>query len=292
MKTPIIKNIMVTLSRKIFFFCLSMAFTAFIACSNEAEDASPNLSPDERETASSESQHDYYFNDADELAMEAFVSEDAQATGGKVTTDIRLSGAVVVRAGTFSNGSLKIDFGAGCTDAGGNVRKGLIILEHVGRWKEAGAQWTITFSGYSINGIAIEGTRKVTVTNVTDISITHDVELFDGKITWPDGTVATRTCHFIRKQEYNGSQLLSRLIVNGDAQGTSRIGKSFTVKIQEELVYDRSCFDAGVFIAVQGKKLIKHGDLELTIDYGDGSCDNTVTLTNKAGVTIQYEVSK
>ncbi len=292
MKTPIIKNIMFTLSKKIFFFCLSMIFTAFIACSNETEDTTPNLSPDEKEAASFESQDDYYFNDADELAMEAFVSEDANATGGKISTDIRLSGAVVLRIGTFSNGSLKIDFGAGCTDARGNVRKGLIILEHVGRWKEEGAHWTITFSGYSINGIAIEGTRKVTVTSVNDLIITHEVELLDGKITWPDGSTATRSCHYIREHEYNGSQLLNRLIVYGDAQGTSRIGKSFTIEIQEELVYDRSCFDSGVFIAVQGKKLIKHGDRELTIDYGDGTCDNIVTLTNKAGITIQYEVSK
>jgi hypothetical protein len=60
----------------------------------------------------------------------------------------------------------------------------------------------------------------------------------------------------------------------------------------EELVYDRSCLAEGVFIAVQGKKLVKHGARELTIDYGDGTCDNLVTLTNKSGVSLRYEVSK
>jgi hypothetical protein len=287
-----IQNVLLTISRKLFFFCLSMVFTAFIACSNEAEDASPDVSSDEKQAINFESQDDYYYDDADDIAMEAFVNEEAEASGGKTSTDIRLSGAVVVRVGTFSNGTLKIDFGAGCTDARGNVRKGMILLEHIGRWNEEGAQWTITFSGYSINGITIEGTRKVTVASVTEFIITHDIELIDGKITWPDGSFATRTCHYIREREHDGSQLLNRLIIYGNAQGTLRNGRGFSIEIQEELVYDRACWESGVFIAVQGQKLITHGDHQLTIDYGDGTCDNMVTLTNKAGVSVQYEVSK
>lgn len=290
MKTPIIRNILYSLSKKLFFFCISMAFTAFIACSNE--DASPDVSSDEKEAVSFESQDDYYYSDAEDIAMEAFINEEEGGSGGKVSTDVRLTGAIVLRVGTFSSGSLTIDFGTGCTDMHGNVRKGLITIDHIGRWNEAGAQWTITLSGYSINGIAIEGTRKVTVTSVTDFMITHEVDLLDGKITWPDGSIATRTCHYIRERERNAAQLLDRLIVYGEAQGTLRNGRGFYIEIKEELIYDRSCAEAGVFIAVQGKKFIKHGDREVTIDYGDGTCDNVVTLTNKAGVSVQYEVSK
>jgi hypothetical protein len=292
MKTSNLKNTLYLLSKKVFFFCVSMTFTALISCSNNDEDAAPDMSSDEKESVSLESQDDYYFDDAEDIAMEAFVSEEEGDAGGKVSTDARLTGAVVLRIGTFSSGSLKIDFGAGCTDSKGNVRKGLIIIDHVGRWNEEGAQWTITFSGYSINGIAIEGTRKVTVAAVTEFIITHDVELIDGKITWPDGSVALRTCHYIRERERNATQLLDRLIVYGEAQGTLRNGRGYTIEIKEELIYDRSCAESGVFIAVQGKKFITHGDRELTIDYGNGTCDNIVTLTNKAGISVQYEVSK
>jgi hypothetical protein len=45
-----------------------------------------------------------------------------------------------------------------------------------------------------------------------------------------------------------------------------------------------------VIIPTSGVKLIKHGDRELTVDYGDGTCDNIVTLTNKNGRTVRYEV--
>ena len=185
-----------------------MVFTAFLACSNE--EAEPGLSSDEKETASFESQDDYYFDDADDLATEAFMSEDV--SGGKVSTDTRLTGAIVLRTGTLLSGALKIDFGTGVTDARGNVRKGLILLEHLGQWNVEGASWTITFSGYSINGITIEGTRKVTVVSVTDLITTLEVELIEGKITWPDGSVATRVCHHVRQRVHNGNHLLDRLL--------------------------------------------------------------------------------
>ena len=43
---------------------------------------------------------------------------------------------------------------------------------------------------------------------------------------------------------------------------------------------------------MKGVKFIKHGNRELTVDYGDGTCDNIVTLTNKNGRTVRYEVGK
>jgi hypothetical protein len=285
------KNTLLILSKKIFFFCLSMLLTTLLSCSNEEESA-PAVSSDEKETASFEAQDDYYFSDADDLATAAFIKEDNANAGGKTSTDVSLIGAIVLHSGTVSNGSLSIDFGSGCTDLRGNVRKGTITVTHVGAWNEEGAQWTITFSGYSINGITLEGTRKVTVINVTEFSVTHDVELLDGSISWPDGISATRTCHYIRERKHDENHILDRLIVYGEAQGTLRNGRGYSIEITEELIYDRSCIESGVFIAVQGKKIIKHGERELTVDYGDGTCDNMVTLTNKAGFSVRFEVSK
>ena len=290
MKTQIIKNTLHVLAKKLFFFCLSMAFTALVSCSNE--DGAPDFSSEDKETANFESQEDYYFEDSEDVATEAFANEAEGASGGKVSTDSRLAGAALLRVGPFANGSLRVDFGTGCTDLRGNLRKGLIIIDHIGRWNEEGAQWTITFVGYSMNGIKIEGTRKVTVLSVTDSVIVHDVELIGGKITWPDGRIATRECHHRREHERNENHLLDRLIIYGTAQGTLRNGRSFYIEILERLIYDRSCAAEGVIIPVEGKKFIKHGDRELTVDYGDGSCDNIVTLTNKNGRTVSYEVGK
>src|SRR5688500_18365615 len=144
MKTSILKNVMRLITKKLFFFCLSLAFTALISCSQD--DANPSSS-EEQETVAAESQDNFYFEDSDDIAEEAFISEDAKATGGKIATDPRLTGAILLRVGTVVSGSLRVDFGTGCKDLRGNIRKGIIIIDHIGRWNEAGSEWTITFSG-------------------------------------------------------------------------------------------------------------------------------------------------
>jgi hypothetical protein len=290
MKTSIIKNVVYAITRKLFFFGVSLVFTAVISCSQE--DASVSDAVNEQETVTSESQENFYFEDGDEIAEEAFISEDAKASGGKVAVDTRLSGAVLFHVGTVTNGSLHIDFGLGCKDLDGNIRKGIIIIDHIGRWNEEGAEWTIIFSGYTVNGVHIEGTRKIKVVSATETLIVRDVELVDGKITWPDGTFATRDAHHRREHERNENPSLKRLIVYGSATGTLRNGRDYYIEILEPLVYDRACAESGVFIAVKGKKLVKHSNREVTIDYGNGTCDNIVTITTKAGATFTYEVNK
>ncbi|MEM8892347.1 MAG: hypothetical protein AAGD28_30490, partial [Bacteroidota bacterium] len=50
--------------------------------------------------------------------------------------------------------------------------------------------------------------------------------------------------------------------------------------ITSTLIYKRKCKRVGVFIAVEGTRLIKRsGKPDLTIDYGDGTCDHMVTLS-------------
>ena len=70
MKTQIIKNTFHVLAKKLFFFCLSMSLTAFIACSND--DGAPDFSSEDEETANFESQEDYYFDDADDHGYRSF----------------------------------------------------------------------------------------------------------------------------------------------------------------------------------------------------------------------------
>ncbi|HWA35059.1 MAG TPA: hypothetical protein VG737_13050, partial [Cyclobacteriaceae bacterium] len=67
-------------------------------------------------------------------------------------------------------------------------------------------------------------------------------------------------------------------------------GEGYSIEILERLIYRRACAALGILIPSSGVKLIKSGDRELTVDYGDGSCDNFVTITNKNGRTIRYEV--
>lgn len=275
---------------KSFILFIGLSLMLLVSCTND--EVSPDFSSEEFEDVSMDAIEDTYYDDGDGMVTEAFISLNADLTSGKTTSDERLVCAVVTRSGSSSAGSLRIDFGDGCTDARGNLRKGAIIVVHAELWNEAGAQWSITFENYMINGIEIEGTREVTVVSVTDSLVVYDVTLTGGKITWNDGRVAMREVNRRREHERNENNVLDRLIIYGTAQGTFRNGRGYSIEILERLIYRRACAAEGVIIPVSGVKLIKHGDRELTVDYGDGTCDNIVTLTNKNGRSIQYEVKK
>ena len=203
-----------------------------------------------------------------------------------------LACAEVSHTGTKVSGTLTINFGQGCTDPRGNVRRVLLCWNITRPWNVTGSAWSIAFLGYSINGVTIEGTRTVTVVSATDSLIVCDITLVGGKITWPDGRFATREVSRRREHERHENHLLDRLIIYGTAQGALRNGRGYVIRILEPLIYDRSCAAEGVIIPVKGVKFIKHGNRELTVDYGDGACDNIVTLTNKNGRTVRYEVGK
>lgn len=288
MKTANVTYALHALKGRLALLSMGIMIMFLVSCNND--DATPDFSAEDTESAGLDAMDDYYFDDADDLATEALASDDQ--TGGRVSADERLACAVITRTGTKEEGTLTVDFGDGCTDPRGNVRTGSIVITHDGPWNLAGASWSMTFSSYSINGITLEGTRTVKVVSVTDSLIVCDVTLVGGIVTWPDGRFATREVTRRREHERNENHLLDRLIIYGKAQGAFRNGRGYVIEILERLVYDRSCAAEGVIIPVKGVKFIKHGNRELTVDYGDGTCDNIVTLTNKNGRSVRYEVAK
>lgn len=288
MKTVNFTYVLYALKGRLALLFAGIMFMLLVSCDND--NATPDFTAEDKESAGLDAMDDYYFDDADDLATEALASEDQ--SGGRISADERLTCAVLSHTGTKESGTLTIDFGEGCTDPRGNERKGSIVVEHEGAWNMPGSAWSITFLAYSINGIILEGTRTVTVVSATDSLIVCDVTLVGGRIIWPDGRFATREVTRRREHERNENHLLDRLIIYGTAQGALCNGRGYVIEILEPLRYDRSCAAEGVIIPVMGVKFIKHGNRELTVDYGDGACDNVVTLTNKNGRTVRYEVGK
>jgi hypothetical protein len=277
-----------TNTKQLFYVFIATFLFTLGACN---QDETPDFSPEDTEDASLDAIEDSYFDDADDLVGEAFAGTEG-ASNGKKATDERLTCATVAYEGDGTSGTLRIDFGDGCTDPRGNVRTGAIVVTHSGAWNVAGSSWSIAFEDYTINQFQIEGSRTVTVVSYTEELSVLDVVLVGGRVTWPDGRVATREVSRRREHERNENNLLDRLIIYGTAQGTFRNGRGYSIEILERLVYTRTCAAEGVFIPVSGVKLVKKGVRELTIDYGDGTCDNTVTLTNKNGRSVSYEVKR
>ncbi len=253
---------------------------------------------------------DSYFEDTDDMST-LTVSADAGTFSGarensadrsisKDKLDIRFacpSTTVTLEfaadnSTTVPHGTITIDFGTdGCTDARGNLRKGKIVVEFKGRRFLPGSTVTTTLVGYSINGIALEGTRTVTnITGSTEDAPKFNITLTGGKATWPDGSTATREVNRTREWIRATNPTQDQWKVTGTAAGTNRNGAVYEMEITDPLIYKRECaLSARVFIAVQGTKSLTVNGKKITIDYGTGDCDRTVTITVE-GKSKQVEV--
>jgi hypothetical protein len=268
-------------------FLLSLA-----SCDNERF----NLSNDVAENVENEAATDGYFEDADDMATLAVSADGSTASGAKTSSsgragvkpsDLRFACAEVSfvfaddNSTTTPHGLITINFGTGCTDSKGNVRKGIINIEFIGKRFLPASKIITTFDGYTINGIQIEGTRTVTnITGSTEDSPKFSIVLAGGKATWPDGTTATRTVDRTREWIRGANPLNDEWIVDGTASGTNRNGVSYSVDITTPLVYKRECaIGKKVFLPVEGVKELTTANNKIIIDYGNGDCDKTVTVT-------------
>lgn len=283
---------------------LAAGVILFASCEDKLDFSAKDTANVENEAAV-----DGYFEDTDDMSVLVVAAEPATLTGsreaaGRVISKDKLDFRFACSSTTVNvelaadntqampHGTITIDFGAdGCTDSRGNVRKGKIRVEYKGRRFQLGSSIITTTEGYSINGIALEGTRTVSnVSGSTDESPKFNIMLTNGKATWPDGTTATREVNRTREWIRGQNPMNDEWRVTGDASGTNRNGDSYEMEITDALVYKRECaISARVFMAVEGtKELTVNGKL-ITIDYGTGNCDKTVTITVE-GQSKQVEV--
>jgi len=183
------------------------------------------------------------------------------------------------------NGVITIVFPAdgSCKDARGVARKGTITITYTGVRFAVNSKITTTFSDFSIGGVKVEGTHVLT--NVTPVKTDYprfNVTITDGKITFLGGKTITRNQNFTREWQRAANPLEDKwvLLKDGVASGSNRDGKQYLMTITKDLVYSRPCqISNKVFIAVSGEKTFVSDNKLITINYGDGACDNKVTIT-------------
>lgn len=290
--------------KNVFGTCLAAGLILLTACEDKLDFNAKDTANVENEAAV-----DGYFEDTDDMSLTVIAADQATLNGsreiagrniGKDKLDFRFACNTTTVTILFADdnsqatphGTITIDFGTdGCTDSKGNVRKGKIRVEYRGRRFMPGSTIITTTEGYSINGITLEGTRTVAnITGSTEESPKFSITLTDGKATWPDGLVATREVSRIREWIRGANPMNDEWRVTGSASGTNRNNNVYEMEITKALVYKRECaIGAKVFMAVEGtKELTVNGKL-ITIDYGTGDCDKTVTITVD-GQSKQVEV--
>jgi len=276
-----------------YYFLVFSAFSLLSSCGGEGFD----LSTEERESVQSEALSDFYMDDTDDMSTLALSADDATLNGRLAAAGRRVFNVIdpggrmncaelsIEPAADSSpehpKGAITLNFGSGCADAKGNVRKGIIQVTYSGRRFLPNFSAETTFDNYYINGVKIEGTHTVaSASESTETKPTLSVEFIGGKAIWPDGEVLSRDVHITRKWIRGTTPAADSLIVTGNTLGVNRKGKVYTVKITSPLVFKRECVsESKLFLPVEGKKALTVDGKIALIDYGDGACDNTLKVT-------------
>ncbi len=218
-------------------------------------------------------------DDATVVFLDASVSSGFYRLNGQTETTGILSCAIVTVTpqNTFPK-TIVIDFGNGCISADGISRKGKINITLSDFVHNTGATAVMTFENYYSAGFKVEGT--ITWTNTSSqngVSWTRQVT--NGRVTEP-----LSGYYWLHEGTKNvtqsaGANTPSNLLddvysVTGNHTVTNPAGKSRTVTIIEALEKKTTCHNVS-----KGKMKIQGTNHYAILDYGDGSCDNTATVT-------------
>lgn len=257
------------------------AFTAVImaasmvSCKDRSEDFS-----DEESIMENASVGD---NEADDASQISYTAEFENKSG---RTEKSLPACAVVTNDKTAK-ILTIDFGVGCVGAYGRTRSGKILIAYSTTLGDSLSNRIITFENYKVNNKSVEGTvevRDISINPAGNLQSTRRVTNL--KITFPNGKSVTmngsRTREWIAGRGDN-DPTNNKFKITGTLTGVSSTGRTFTHEITSPIIVDFACAKLGNFARVQGvvetTKVGGYGDRKRTVDYGDGTCDKTITIT-------------
>lgn len=276
--------------KQVLRFLLAFAAVIFISTACQEETENPNqLTSDDVMTAENEAVAESAFEDVDDIGYESLLYFES---GGRIAESEDSPIRCAVKIHDKVNKTIIIDFGDGCVGKHGRERSGKIYISYTDRKFVLGAVHTMTFDEFYVDGKKIEGIRtRTNISSSDDDFLRFSIILKDGKVTWEDGTFATREANWETTRIRTPNPINDERIRTGSASGINRDGIGYTLEITKAIVWKRECMPTKkIMIPVEGIKVKKFEDgTFVTIDYGDGTCDNLVTIT-KDGVTETVEL--
>jgi len=255
---------------KQFFLATTLAALALVSCRKE-DQADPT--DFDYTSASDNARAEDYFAD-----MLNVVDDAAEANGLRDAND---ACAPTVTFDTLvMPHTLTVDFGAvNCTATNGRTRRGMLHVTFTGRYRDAGTVITITPQDYYVNDNHVEGTKTVTNMGLNgdgdpyfSVAVNGTVSAGDGS--WTATHQAARTRTWIE-----GDGTLTPLddvyLITGGGSGVNRNGIAYTITITQALRVAVGC----PWITAGTVEIIPSGAASRTINYGNGSCDGTISVS-------------
>lgn len=254
----------------------------FLASCNE--DAETSFTDPDSEIVNTEAEIDADFEDVDNITLESMETNVYSAEpGARVASRRHHVPDCAEVTHDYDAMTITIDFGDNCELRNGKVVSGTIFISYTGRKFMPGTIITTTFQDFTVDGKLIEGTRVVeNISESLEDNPTFHITLTDGKITLEDGTFATReadkTVMWVRALNPLNDEF--HVLEGTTASGVNFEGITYSINVVETIVYKNLCEDLMIKAPVQGVKQVIKGDVEYIIDFGDGECDNLVTVTS------------
>ncbi len=182
--------------------------------------------------------------------------------------------------GTFPN-SITLDYGTGCTGENGRTRAGQVVISITAPVDEVGAVVSTSFVGFSINGIAMDGSKTITNNGLDDNGHQVYAKVSDLFFTFADGSEMEWHTNRTRTQFKGGDTPTiwdDKFLIEGGAYGTNRNGVDFTITITQGLIKERNCpwISAGILE-------FSNPNATRYLNFGDGTCNNKAIASNDQG---------
>lgn len=218
---------------------------------------------------------------ADHFFMESQLNDELREVDeAAVSSGLGKSGPVITIDSSASPRKMTIDYGKGTLCADGKTRSGRLNVTWTGRYRQTGSVITITPDSFYQSGHKTDGTKTIENKGRNAAGNLHyTVTVINARVTRTDGRILTWNAQRDREWIAGEGTLTWRddvYLLTGNASGAGSGGVSYSLNITTPLRVDLGCeyrLTAGIV------ELVPYGKRMRTVNYGDGTCDNTFTVT-------------
>jgi hypothetical protein len=161
-----------------------------------------------------------------------------------------------------------------CSVDGSENLNGSISAEYI--MGEMSSSISVTFTELSIGGYVLSGTRTYTFSNEQSENVTYNVTS-DMSVTLPDASVVSETGTKTIGLVFDQSLQNATLTIDGEWVVQAG-GNTYSVSVSDLLETNIGC----EYLA-KGVMLLAKNGLQVSVDFGDGSCDDAAVLTYPDG---------
>jgi hypothetical protein len=176
--------------------------------------------------------------------------------------------------------TMTMDFGTGCTGADGIVRSGKIAYLFSGPVVSPGTTVGVTFTNFVSNGYGVQGQYTITNNSSDQVGISFNTQVINGIITYPNQT----NYHYSHNKTFIQTAGTSTVFditddvysISGTSSFSNAEGNSLVFTADPLAPLQKAVMCAHISKGVV--KFVYNQAISGSIDFGDGTCDNSAVL--------------